>query len=70
MDRFRSHKIDELEQWLAEKGCIDDQERLTGEDRRRLTLQRVAPGSATDAADVNLVVSWLEANDAAAGRTG
>ena len=63
VDHFRSRKIDELEQWLAEKGCTDDQERLTNEERRRLTLQRVAPGSTTDAADVNLVVNWLEANE-------
>ena len=63
VDHFRSRKLDELEQWLAEKDCTDDQERLTNEERRRLTLQRVAPGSTTDAADVNLVVNWLEANE-------
>ena len=65
VDRFRHSKIDELEQWLADEGFTDDQERLSGEDRRRLTLQRLAPGSARDASDVNLVVSWLEASDAA-----
>ena len=62
--RFRSHKLDELKRWLTDEGYTDDQERLTGEDRRRLTLQRVAPGTAADAADVNRVVSWLEASDA------
>ena len=65
VDRFRSRKIDELEQWFAEEGYTDDQERLTGEDRRRLTLQRAAPETTADAADVNRVVSWLESNDAA-----
>ena len=64
MDRFRSRKIDELEQWLADEGCTDDQERLTGEDRRRLTLQRAAPETVADADDVNRVVSWLEASGA------
>ena len=65
VDRFRSRKLDELRQWLAEEGYTDDQDRLIGEDRRRLTLQRVAPGFEADAGDVNRVVSWLEANDAA-----
>ena len=67
VDRFRTRKIDELEQWLAEEGYTDDRERLSGDDRRRLTLQRAAPETAADAADVNRVVSWLEANDAAGG---
>ena len=61
MDRFRSRKIDELEQWLADESYTDDRDRLNGEDRRRLTLQRVAPATAADAADVNRVVNWLEA---------
>ena len=65
VDRFRSRKTDELEQWFAEEGYTDDQERLTGEDRHRLTLQRAAPETAADAADLNRVVSWLESNDAA-----
>ena len=65
VDRFRSRKLDELEQWLADRGYTDDQERLTGEDRRRLTLQRAAPATTAEAADVNRVVSWLEANDGA-----
>ena len=65
VDRFRSRKTDELEQWFAEEGYTDDQERLTGEDRHRLTLQRAAPATTAEAADVNRVVSWLESNDAA-----
>ena len=64
VDRFRLRKLDELEQWLADRGYTDDQDRLTSEDRRRLTLQRAAPGMEVDAGDVTLVVSWLEASDA------
>ena len=60
--RFRAHKLNELEQWRAEWGYVADLDRLTGVDRRRLTLQRVAPASEADAAEVNRVVSWLEAN--------
>ena len=67
---FRSRKTDELEQWLADEGYIDDQERLTGEDRRRLTLQRVAPAAPADAADVNRVVSWMEASTTGDERGG
>ena len=67
MERFRVSKLGELEQWLADEGYTDDQDRLTGEDRRRLTLQRVAPATDADAGDVNRVVSWLEANDGAGG---
>ena len=59
LGRFRTRKIDELERWLANEGYTDDQERLIGEDRRRLTLQRVAPGTDAGAADVNRVVSWM-----------
>ena len=65
VERFRASKLGELEQWLADEGYTDDQDRLTGEDRRRLTLQRVAPATDADAGDVNRVVSWLEANDGA-----
>ena len=70
IDRFRLSKIDELERWLADEGNTDDQERPVAEDRCRLTLQRVAPGTAIDAADVNRVVSWLEANDVAGEGVG
>ena len=65
LGRFRTRKIDELERWLADEGYTDDQERLTGEDRRRLTLQRIVPATDADAADVNRVVTWLEAGTAA-----
>ena len=59
---FRTRKIDELEQWLADEGYIDEQERLAGEDRRRLTLQRVAPATSAGAVDANRVVNWMEAS--------
>ena len=64
VDRFQSRKIDELERWLAEEGYTDDQERLTGEDRRRVTLLRATTATDVDAGDVNRVVTWLEASDA------
>ena len=64
VDRFRSRKLHELEQWLAEEGYVDDQDRLTGDDRRRVTLQRASPATDVDAGDVNRVVTWLEASDA------
>ena len=58
---FHASKADLLEQWLADNGYVDDRERLTAADRRRLTLQRVAPATEADARDVNQVVNWLEA---------
>ena len=64
LDRFRSRKVDALEQWLIDEGYTDNRRRLAGEDRRRLTAQRAAPGTAVDAVDVNRVVSWLEASAA------
>ena len=70
LGRFRTRKIDELERWLADEGYTDDQERLTGEDRRRLTLQRIAAATDADAADVNRVVSWMEAGTAAGEGAG
>ena len=70
VERFRASKLDALEQWLADEGHTDDRERLTGEDRRRLTLQRVAPATDADAGDLNRVVSWLEANDGAGNGAG
>ncbi len=70
LGRFRTRKIDELERWLADEGYTDEQERLAGEDRRRLTLQRIAPATDADAADVNRVVSWLEAGATAGDGDG
>ena len=61
MPRFQTSKTDVLEQWLADNGYIDDQERLTAGERRRLTLPHVAPETAAGARDVNQVVDWLEA---------
>ena len=65
VDRFRSRKIEALEQWLADEGYTDDRERLNDADRRRLTLQRAAPETTADATDVNRAVSWLESSEAA-----
>lgn len=56
---FRS-KIDDLDDWLADKGYIDDAVVLGHEERRRLTLQGVAPATQADAIDVNRVVDWME----------
>ena len=61
MPRFHTSKANVLEQWLADNGYIDEQERLTADDRRRLTLQRVAPATEADARDVNQEIDWLEA---------
>ena len=60
VSRFHSSKTGEIEQWLADEGYIDDQERLTVNDRRRMTLQRVAPATETAVRDVNRVIDCLE----------
>ena len=60
LEHFRSRKVDELEQELIDEGYIDPRERLDGEERRRLTLQRAAPESSAQADDVNRVLGWLE----------
>ena len=57
---FRTNKADDLEQWLADEGYTDDRERLTADDRRRLTLLRVAPGTEAAARDVDGVIDCLE----------
>ena len=61
LPHFHSSKVDELEQWLADEGYTDDRERLTADERRRLSLQRAVPETEADAGDVNQVVNWLEA---------
>ena len=60
LKRFHTSKTDELEQWLADEGYTDDRERLSADERRRLTLQSVAPETEGDAQDVNQVIDWLE----------
>ena len=60
LKRFHTSQTDKLEEWLAEKGYIDDAEILDPEERRRLTLQRVVPPTQTDAEDVHRVVDWME----------
>ena len=60
LKRFHASQTDKLEEWLAEKGYIDDAEILDPGERRRLTLQRVVPPTRTDAEDVHRVVDWME----------
>ena len=57
---FFSSKTDDLENWLADKGYIDEAATLEPDERRRQTLQRVAPPTSTDADDINRVVDWME----------
>ena len=57
---FYASKTEELEQWFADEGYTDDQDRLSSDERRRLTLATVVPQGAEDAADVNQLVNWLE----------
>ena len=57
--RFRTDKIDSLEQWLTDESYIDNQPSLSADERRRSTLQQVMPQS--DAQDINRLVDWLEA---------
>ncbi len=58
---FRNNKTDELEAWLSAAGFTDERPTLTTEDRRRLTLQSMAPESEATAKDIAAVVNWLEA---------
>ncbi len=58
---FRSGKVEELETWLVAEGYIDEQLTLDADDRRRLALQRLAPGTAAAVDDSNEVLTWLEA---------
>ena len=57
---FHASQTDKLEEWLAEKSYIDDAEILDPGERRRLTLQRVAPPTRTDAEDAHRVIDWME----------
>ena len=58
---FRTGKTDELESWLASEGFTDESPILTANDRRRLTLQQLAPDVDADLNDVGDVVGWFEA---------
>ena len=57
---FFASKTDELENWLADKGYVDDSATIEPDERRRLTLQRVVPPTPADVEDVNRVVDWME----------
>ncbi len=58
--RFLTTKTNELEHWLADKGYTDDQNGLSADERRRLTLTATAPQT-EDATNVNRLMDWLEA---------
>ena len=58
---FRKSKANELEQWLADEGYTDDQDRLPPGERMRLTLAVAGPSSEKEAADLSQLVDWLEA---------
>ncbi|MDE0154886.1 MAG: hypothetical protein OXS28_04690 [Gammaproteobacteria bacterium] len=57
---FRTGKLEELERWLAEEGYTDQEEILTGEERRRLTLQQAMSDTGADVDDINRTITWLE----------
>ena len=57
---FYTSKTNELDEWLADKGYIDDALTLEPEERRRLTLQQVVSTARPDAEDVNRVIDWME----------
>ena len=57
---FYASKIEKLERELIDDGYIDLRDRLDGEERRRLTLQRTASQGPVDAVDLSRVVGWLE----------
>ena len=57
---FYTRNINKLDEWLIDRGFIDDAIILEPEERRRLTLQRAVPSTHADAADVNRVVEWME----------
>ncbi len=58
--RFQSGKIEELERWLADEGYTDEEEILSAEERRRLTLQQSMFDTGADVEDLNRVITWLE----------
>ena len=60
VSRFHTSKIDDLERWLADEGYTDEEEILSADERRRLTLQQVISSAGAEIEDVNRVVTWLE----------
>lgn len=60
VSRFHTSKIDDLERWLAEQGYTEQEEILSEEERRRLTLQQAMSTESADTEDVNRVITWLE----------
>ncbi len=68
--RFHTNKIGELQQWLADEGYTDPRGRLSAEERRREILAELAPSSDAEAADLNQLVSWLDASAQTQQHTG
>ena len=64
LPRFHASKTEELEQWLADEGYTDDQDRLDTGERRRLTLAAVAPSGKNGAIDLGQLLDWLEGAEA------
>ena len=60
LEHFRAAKAEELLHWLTDEGYIDSRQRLDGNERRRFTLQRVAPAGADEVEDTNRMLQWME----------
>ena len=60
VSRFHTSKIEELERWLADEGYTDEEDILSAEEHRRLTLQQAMSDTGTDVEDLNRVITWLE----------
>ncbi len=67
LPRFHLSKTEELEQWLTEEGYIDEQAKLSAEERCRLTLAAVTPPDDEEAAEVNQLLAWLEGTHGSEG---
>ncbi|MCY3750832.1 MAG: hypothetical protein OXG54_05470 [Gammaproteobacteria bacterium] len=60
VSRFHTSKIEELERWLADGGYTDEEDILSAEEHRRLTLQQAMSDTGADVEDLNRVITWLE----------
>ena len=59
---FRTSKIEDLERWLADEGYNDEEDILSADERRRLTVQQAISDTSADVEDVNQVITWLESS--------
>src|SRR5690606_26649936 len=55
---FQRQKIEELREWLEERGYLDTAETLTADERERVTLQRAAGFASPE--EIRLVLASLE----------